>query len=114
MDKYLNSLKEENSRVWTTWLQHLLEVSILVLAVGLQHHSDGSHERFDHTELQCGLFAEAQEANGVGLSLEAAGAIHTAGPEDQGSEDRFLWTSTGKKTHSGAETRPKTHVVLLL
>lgn len=56
-----------------------VEVSILVFAVSLEDHSDGGHERFDHTELQRGLFAEAQEADGVSLPFETASAVHAAG-----------------------------------
>lgn len=63
------------------WLQHLLEVSVLVFAVGLQDDGDDGHEWFDHTELQGGLLTEAQEADGVGLSPQAAGTVHTAGPD---------------------------------
>lgn len=61
---------------------HLLEVPVLVFAVGLQDNRDGGHKRFDHAELQSGLFTEAQEADGVGFSPQAAGSIHATGPDD--------------------------------
>lgn len=60
---------------------HSLEVSVPVFSVGLQHHGDDGHERLHHAELQRGLLAEAQEADGVGLPPQAAGAVHAAGPE---------------------------------
>lgn len=60
---------------------HLLEVSVLVFAIGLQDDSDDGHERFDHAELQSGLLTEPQEPYGVGLSLQTAGSVHTAGPD---------------------------------
>lgn len=60
---------------------YLLEVSVFVFSIGLQDDGDGSHERFDHTELQRGLFTEPQEADGVGFSPQTAGTIHTAGPD---------------------------------
>lgn len=63
------------------WLQHLLEVSILVFAVGLQDNSDDGHERLDNAELQRGLLTEPQEADGVGLPPQAARTVHTAGPD---------------------------------
>lgn len=62
-------------------LRHLLEVSVLVFAVGLQDDGDDGHERFDHTELKSGLLTEAQEADGVRLSPQTAGTVHTAGPD---------------------------------
>lgn len=64
-------------------MKHLLEVAILVFAVGLQNDSDDSHERFNHTELQSSLLTEAQEPYGVGLSFQTTGTVHTAGPEGQ-------------------------------
>lgn len=62
-------------------MENLLEVSVLVFAVGLQNDSDDGHERFDHTKLQSGLFTEPQEANGVGFPSQTAGTVHTAGPK---------------------------------
>lgn len=67
----------------------LLEVSVLVLAVGLQDDGDDGHERLDHAELQRGLLAEAQEADGVGLPPQAAGAVHAAGP-DGGNDNNVI------------------------
>lgn len=67
-------------------LRNLLEVSVLVFAVGLQEDGDGGHERFDHTELQRSLLTEAQEPDGVGPSSQAARSVHAAGPGGQ-SED---------------------------
>lgn len=62
---------------------NLLEVSVLVFAVGLQQDGDGGHERFDHTELQSGLLAEAQEPDGVGPAPQAARPVQAAGPGAQ-------------------------------
>lgn len=65
---------------------HLLEVSVLVFAIGLQDDSDNGHERFDHTELQRGLLTEPQQAYGVSLSFQTAGPVHTARP---GGTEKF-------------------------
>lgn len=60
---------------------YLLEISVLVFAVGLKNYSDDGHEWFDHTELQSGLLTKPQEADGVSLSSQTAGTVHTAGPD---------------------------------
>lgn len=73
-----------------TSVLHLLEVPVFVFAVGLQDNSDGGHERFDHTELQSGLLTEPQEADGVGLSSETAGTVHTAGPDGTKHSDNLM------------------------
>ena len=65
-----------------------LEVSVLVLPVGLQHHSDGGHEWLHHAELQRGLLTEAQEADGVGAAPQAARPVHAAGPGSNGTQRR--------------------------
>lgn len=81
--KYTTNPRARGVFSWqpSSCLQHLLKVSILVFAVGLQDDGDDSHERFNHTELQSGLLAKSQEANGVGLSPQTAGTVHTAGPD---------------------------------
>lgn len=47
----------------------------MIFSKGLQHNNDEGHQRLDKTELQGGLFAEAEEADGVGFAVEAAGAV---------------------------------------
>lgn len=73
--------KEKKDIPGATSSLHLLEVSIPVFAIGLQDDSDDGHKRFDDAELQSGLLAEAQEPNRVGFPPQAAGAVHTTGPE---------------------------------
>ena len=72
-----------------------LEVSVLVLPVGLQHHGDGGHEGLHHAELQRGLLAEAQEADGVGAPPQAARPVHAAGPARHGTQRRELTAVQG-------------------
>ena len=92
-----------------------LEVSVLVLPVGLQHHGDGGHEGLHHAELQRGLLTEAQEADGVGAAPQAARPVHTAGPGEGGPPRRLfnsrelkrLYAGLSKCHHWGLNTKTK-------
>ena len=54
-------------------------VAVLVEVVALQPDDDEGHDGLDDTELQRGLLAEPQEADVVGMSGEAAGAVDPGG-----------------------------------
>lgn len=56
-------------------------ITISVMVKCLQKDYNECHERFDETELQRGLFTEAQEANGVRLTGETARTVQTVGPD---------------------------------
>ena len=58
---------------------NLREVPVRVFAKWQQHQRDDDHDGLDKAELQGGLLAEPQEANGVGSATEAAGATEPAG-----------------------------------
>jgi hypothetical protein len=47
------------------------------MSESLQENDDEGHQRFNQTELQCGLFAEAQKTDCVGFASQAAGAVET-------------------------------------
>lgn len=54
-----------------------VKVSVVVFAKGLQDDGDDGHDGFDDAELESGLFAESQKADGVAHSYEAARTIQT-------------------------------------
>lgn len=56
-------------------------VTISVMSESLQEYDNKGHDRFNQTKLQSRLFAESQEADGVGLPNQAAGPIKTAGTD---------------------------------
>ena len=47
------------------------------MSENLQENYDECHQRFHQTELQCGLFAEAQESNRVGFARQTTRSVHT-------------------------------------
>lgn len=47
-------------------------IAIVIVSEGLQEDNDERHQRFNQAELECCLFAEPQETDGVGFSGQAA------------------------------------------
>lgn len=61
-------------------------VAVMVVPCRLQEYNNEGADRLDETELQGGLLAEAQEANGVGGAGEAARAVDAGGAHGPASQ----------------------------
>lgn len=56
-------------------------VTVVVVAAGLQENDDERHDWLHQAELQRGLFAEPQKADGVSLPCEAASSVEARRPD---------------------------------
>lgn len=67
---------------------HLISQSVTYL----QENNDKRADRLDETELERGLFAEAQEADGVSGAGEATGSVDAGGPHRPPAQFRHYVT----------------------